>query len=153
MDGPDRQCIEPLRPVFITHNEKNSWKKRQLPAAVPPGNAPAPPGKPPAPPGNPPGNPPGISSCCFFLSSSSCRGEKERKNEGKKDNRRALWNTDAQWWLLSTFKLNIPQTSANSATKQSSIPHLPCFFLCLPGSFTDQREENEQRTKMVNGKS
>lgn len=78
---------------------------------------------------------------------------KRKKNEGKKDNRRALWNTDAQWWLLSTVKLNIPQTNANSATKQSSIPHLPCFFLCLPGSFTDQREENEQRTKMVNGKS
>ena len=55
--------------------------------------------------------------------------------------------------LLSTVKLNTPQTNANSATKQSSIPHLPCFFLCLPGSFTDQREENEQRTKMVNGKS
>ena len=74
--------------------------------------------------------------------------EKERKR--KKDNRRALWNTNAQWLLLSTVKLDAPQPNANSASKQSSNSHLPCFFLCLPGSFTDHREENEQRKKMVN---
>lgn len=35
-------------------------------------------------------------------------------------------------------------------TKQTSISHLSCFFLCFSGSFTDHREENEQRRKMVN---